>query len=103
MVRGRAGGVGEKFNFGEMTMTRCSVQLEDGFVGHGFVAGRDTRHAELVAVFDAVLQNPKLGTPLKSKLIPDLEASIEKRKSAAVQKADGTKVDFFTMVRGEDE
>ena len=28
MVRGRAGGTGTRFNVGEMTVTRCAVQLE---------------------------------------------------------------------------
>src|SRR5262249_26986863 len=59
MVRGRAGGTGAPFNLGEMTMTRCAVRLEDGapVTGLAFVAGRDQRHAELAAVFDALLQD----------------------------------------------
>ncbi len=28
MVRGRAGGTGQRFNLGEMTVTRCAVALE---------------------------------------------------------------------------
>ena len=54
MVRGRAGGKGQQFNLGEMTVTRCSVKIQEGFVGHGYVAGRDKIHAELAAVFDAL-------------------------------------------------
>ena len=53
MVRGRMGGTGNAFNLGEMTLTRASVQLmNDGVatdadteLGHGWVKGRDTRHA----------------------------------------------------------
>lgn len=56
MVRGRAGGDGQAFNLGEMTVTRCSVGLADGTVGHGYVAGRSARQAELAALFDALLQ-----------------------------------------------
>ena len=58
MARGRPGGDGAPFNLGEMTVTRCTVRLEDGTVGHAYVAGRDMRQAELAAVLDAVLQGP---------------------------------------------
>ena len=40
MLRGRAGGGGAAFNLGEMTVARCSVRA-GGFLGHGYVAGRD--------------------------------------------------------------
>src|SRR3546814_7025972 len=48
MVRGRAGGTGERFNLGETTVTRCAVQIAggqvgDGYVGYGYVAGREDR------------------------------------------------------------
>jgi alpha-D-ribose 1-methylphosphonate 5-triphosphate synthase subunit PhnG len=67
MVRGRAEGGGQPFNLGEMTLTRCVVQLlvagdessESPVVtGFGYVAGRSQRQAELVAVCDALLQHP---------------------------------------------
>src|ERR687893_2213466 len=57
MVRGRQGGDGAPFNLGEMTVTRCAVRLEDGAVGHAYIAGRDRRGAELAAAMDAALQN----------------------------------------------
>src|SRR5262249_55725496 len=61
-VRGRIGGGGQPFNLGEMTMTRAAVQLlvagEPRQTGFGHVAGRSARHAELVALFDAILQDP---------------------------------------------
>ena len=40
MVRGRTGATGLAFNMGEMTVTRCSLRLQGGVVGHGFVQGR---------------------------------------------------------------
>src|SRR5487761_2763482 len=58
MVRGRIGGGGSAFNAGEMTVTRCSVRMADGMVGHAYVAGRDERRAELAALCDALLQVP---------------------------------------------
>ena len=36
-----AGGGGAAFNLGEMTVTRCTVRTETGFVGHAYVAGRE--------------------------------------------------------------
>ena len=33
MVRGKAGGVGTTFNFGEMTLTRATVRLDSGISG----------------------------------------------------------------------
>src|SRR3974390_993562 len=62
LVRGRAGGTGAAFNLGEMTMTRGAVRVETAerrLVGFSFVGGRDVRHAELAAVFDALLQDPR--------------------------------------------
>src|SRR5215510_7437373 len=58
MVRGRAGGTGARFNVGEVTVTRCAVELEGGAVGVAYVRGRDHRHAELAALLDALLQDP---------------------------------------------
>src|SRR5690606_11621252 len=56
MVRAAMMGQGTQFNVGEMTVTRCAVQLDDGRQGFAYVAGRDTRHAELAALADAHLQ-----------------------------------------------
>jgi alpha-D-ribose 1-methylphosphonate 5-triphosphate synthase subunit PhnG len=100
MVRGRAGGTGQQFNIGEMSVVRCVVQVEGGAVGVGYVAGRDKRKAELVAVLDALLQDG----PFVERLRRDVVAPLAKRQDAARQqvlaKAAATKVDFFTMVRG---
>ena len=102
MVRGRAGGDGQAFNLGEMTVTRCSVRLPDGTIGHAYVAGRDSRHAELAAMLDAMLQDEAEGPRLAETLIAPLAAAqIERRKTAST-KAAATRVDFFTLVRGDD-
>jgi alpha-D-ribose 1-methylphosphonate 5-triphosphate synthase subunit PhnG len=58
MVRGRMGGTGRPFNLGEMTVTRASLSLGDGSVGHAYVAGRDAEKARIAAVCDALLQGP---------------------------------------------
>ena len=101
MVRGRISGTGAPFNLGEMTMTRCAVRLADGPVGFGHVAGRGRRHAELAALFDAMLQDARWQDGLQSALLDELtQARSEARRTAEAEIA-ATKVDFFTMVRGE--
>lgn len=101
MVRGRAGGTGQRFNLGEMTMTRCSVRLDSGTVGHGFVAGRDRRKAELAALFDALMQEPAYRDRVEACLIGPSEAAERARRHDLAAAAAASKVNFFTMVRGE--
>jgi alpha-D-ribose 1-methylphosphonate 5-triphosphate synthase subunit PhnG len=106
MVRGRIGGTGQPFNFGEMTMTRAAVQLLDsaGAVSHtgfGHVAGRSARRAELVALFDALLQDPARHDALAATVIAPLAAQQEAANAVRAAKVGASKVDFFTMVRGE--
>lgn len=101
MVRGRAGGTGNVFNLGEMTVTRASVRLEDGTVGHGYVQGRDKRQAELAAIIDALLQQPDRQDEIMAKVIEPLREKAEARRLEKSRKAAATKVEFFTMVRGE--
>jgi len=102
MVRGRAGGTGAAFNLGEMTVTRCSVALPDGRVGHAYVAGRDARHAETAAVLDAMLQDPERRAALEALVVEPLLVAREARERAGRARAGATRVEFFTMVRGEE-
>ena len=46
MVQARMGGDGSPFNLGEATVTRCSVRLADGTIGHHWRLGRDKPAAE---------------------------------------------------------
>lgn len=101
MVRARAGGSGLKFNFGEMTISRCVVKIDNGHIGCGYVMGRDRRHAELVAVFDGLLQDKTHRSPILHSVITPLENKIREQKELSSRKTAASKVDFFTMVRGE--
>lgn len=103
MTRGRAGGGGQPFNLGEMTVTRCAVRLEaSGTVGQAWVAGRSSRHALLAALCDGLLQDPESHDDLWRDIIQPLESAQDARTRRQARKAAATKVDFFTMVRGED-
>ena len=99
MVRGRAGGDGQAFNLGEMTVTRCSVGLADGTVGHGYVAGSSARHAELAALFDALLQTDTWADRVMACVIAPLRASRAMARARTAAKTAATKVEFFTLVR----
>ena len=101
MVRGRVGGTGAPFNLGEMTVTRCSVRLETGVVGHAHVQGRDRDHARRAAVIDALMQGPQAAA-LRRDVLDPLAQDEAARRHARAARAAATKVEFFTLVRGED-
>ena len=51
MVRGRIGGGGSPFNLGEDTVTRTTIRLASGKVGHGHALGTDKECSRLAAIF----------------------------------------------------
>lgn len=103
MVRARAGGAGQRFNLGEMTVSRCVIALGEGNVmGVGYVQGRDQRRAELVAVFDALSQDAAGAERIEQLLITPVEQDLVAKRQQRAAKVAATKVDFFTLVRGED-
>jgi alpha-D-ribose 1-methylphosphonate 5-triphosphate synthase subunit PhnG len=98
MMRGRIGGTGDAFNVGETTVTRCTVKLASGIIGHSYVQGRNGDHAKRAALCDAVFQE----SPEKlAQLLKALTHRLEENRRIASSKAAATKVDFFTMVRGD--
>lgn len=101
MVRGRAGGTGAPFNLGEVTLTRCALTLACGAVGHAYIQGRRKADAEAVALVDALMQT-EAADRLRNEILAPLEAELMAAKNVRAAKAAATKVDFFTMVRGED-
>ena len=101
MVQGRAGATGSAFNLGEMTVTRCSLRLSSGEVGHGYVQGRDKIKAEQAAIIDAYMQSD-ISDAFLSGVIEPIEHELAATRQKRSEKAAKTKVDFFTLVRGED-
>lgn len=102
MVRGRMGGYGAPFNAGEATVTRCSVKSERGNIGHAYILGRNHQHAKIAAEIDAALQDNALQSKLIEKIILPLKEAAVKQSKQHQAKTAATKVDFFTVVRGED-
>ena len=101
MVQGRQGGTGDPFHLGEMSVTRCSIKIADGYIGHGYHQGRSKETAETIAKLDALLQTVKFDTIVKTILKP-LEKLLHDKKYSLASKAEATKVNFFTLVRGDD-
>ena len=101
MVRGRAGGGGAPFNLGETTVTRMTVRLDSGEVGHCYALGRDGDKARLAALFDALWQRPDARDEVEAVVAALRQAAgtadLKRREETAA-----TRVNFFTMVRGDD-
>ena len=100
MLRGRMGGDGRAFNLGEATVTRAAIALPDGRTGFAWQLGRDARKARAAAIIDALWQGEERAAveealaPVRKRIAE--AAAREARRTAA------TKVNFFTMVRGDD-
>jgi len=101
MVRGRIGGGGAPFNLGEATVSRASIRLDDGTVGHGQALGTDGAKARLAATFDALFQQPARKAEVET-LLDAVAARVAKEDAEKARQTAATRVDFFTMVRGED-
>ena len=97
MLRGRAGGDGAAFNLGEATITRCSVSLEDGTLGHCWRLGRDRRAAELAALLDAALQSSDHHAPLMAAVIQPLRQRQAEAALLTARRAAATEVRFATL------
>lgn len=100
MVRGRIGGGGAPFNLGEATVTRASVRLVSGEIGHAYALGSDRTAARRAAVLDALFQRhgEEAAQAALAPIVERLKATDETRAGEAA----ATRVNFFTMVRGED-
>ncbi|MFI5444191.1 phosphonate C-P lyase system protein PhnG [Polaromonas sp. UC242_47] len=101
MLRGRVGGTGDAFNLGEATVTRCALRVGSGALGVGYTLGRDRRKAELVALFDALLQDETRQAHLQQTVLDPLARQQAAQRDAASRSAAASKVEFFTFVRGE--
>ena len=99
MVRGRAGGGGAPFNLGEATVSRASLRIVTGEVGHGYCLGRDLAKVEVIATIDALYQRDPAA--VDAEIILPLQRVIAEMDQKRRDEAAATRVDFFTMVRGD--
>jgi alpha-D-ribose 1-methylphosphonate 5-triphosphate synthase subunit PhnG len=102
MLRGRIGGDGAPFNLGEATVTRAAVQLDTGEKGFSYVLGRDQHKARLAALCDALWQSPTYRAQVDRHVLSPLRDKQTKQLVRTRAQTAATRVDFFTLVRGED-
>ena len=98
----KAGATGDNFNVGEVTITRCSLNLDKKIQGHGYVQGRNKYKSKIAALCDALMQTEKKEI-IKRNIIDKLIKYKNNKRNEILSKTEATKVDFFTLVRGEDK
>ena len=104
MVQGRAGGTGQRFNLGEVSLTRCVLKPDAHLtgcqqVGVAYVMGSSHRHAQLAAVADALLQESALHPHWDQLLLRPISALLSEQMQEKNAQAQATKVEFFTVAR----
>ena len=102
MLRGRVGGDGGPFNVGEATVTRAVVELPSGERGYGHILGRDAARARLAAIADALWQRHDARDAVESAILAPIAARLAAESAKTRAETAATRVDFFTLVRGED-
>lgn len=103
MLRGRVGGMGAPFNLGEATVTRAAVQLDSGETGFAYLLGRNGKKARLAALCDALWQSKETREGIERCVLTPLREERSRRLEQECARTAATRVDFFTLVRGEDE
>jgi alpha-D-ribose 1-methylphosphonate 5-triphosphate synthase subunit PhnG len=103
MLRARAGGDGAPFNLGEATVTRAVIELPSGERGYAHILGRDAQRARLAAIFDALWQQRRQREAVEERVLAPIAARLEAARAKASAEIAATRVDFFTLKRGEDE
>ncbi|MCR9138333.1 MAG: phosphonate C-P lyase system protein PhnG [Alphaproteobacteria bacterium] len=103
MVRGRIGGGGTPFNLGEATVTRATVELSNGQVGHAHALGTDKEKVRHAAIIDALWQDETSRPAVEDQIVEPIRQRLDRQDSTRRDETAATRVDFFTMVRGEDE
>lgn len=101
-VRGRIGGNGAVFNTGEATVTRATVRIASGQIGHAFALGRDKEKVRIAAILDALWCTEQTRPAVEDRVVAPLAELAAQEDARRQAETAATKVDFFTMVRGED-
>lgn len=101
MLRGRIGGGGNAFNLGEATVTRATVRLAGGAIGHGQRLGTDHETTRFAAIADALAEEGTCHEAVNG-LLAAVADRLAAERSGLAAETEATRVDFFTLVRGED-
>ena len=95
------GGTGSPFNLGEVTVTRCVIRLATGETGSAYSLGRDKKKALQSALVDALWQKSETRAQVEREVIAPLAAAQKAVDETVMEETEATKVNFFTMVRGD--
>lgn len=101
MVRGRISGDGAPFHFGEATVSRAVVRLNSGEIGYGYTLGRDHDKVRLIALCDALVQHEGYCAALERRVLAPIRDRLAAARRTDAERVAATKVEFFTLVRGE--
>jgi len=101
MLRGRIGGDGAPFNLGEAAVSRAAVKLATGEAGIGYVLGRDQAKARLIALCDALVQSRDHREAIEHAVLAPIRTRLKAERETQERQTAATKVEFFTLVRGE--
>ncbi len=101
MLRGRIGGDGAAFNFGEAPVTRAAVRLATGEIGFSYILGRDQEKAQAAALCDALWQSRRHRDAVDRHILTPVRERCARTRLRAREEAAATRVDFFTLVRGD--
>ncbi|GAB6144747.1 phosphonate C-P lyase system protein PhnG [Desulfocicer niacini] len=69
MVQCKKDGSGSRFNLGEVTVSKCILEVNGTWQGAAWVMGSNPRHAKLAALFDGLLQDPDYHDRIKTGLL----------------------------------
>ncbi|HEX3140894.1 MAG TPA: phosphonate C-P lyase system protein PhnG [Rhizobacter sp.] len=100
LVRARIANRGDRFNLGEVTLTRCIARVTvagQATAGVGHVLGRDEQRARWVAQLDALLQQPTLQQRLLAEVIAPLQAEREAALAQEQARHAASRVSFYTL------
>ncbi len=100
LVRARIANRGDRFNLGEVTLTRCIARVS--VAGHttagvGHTLGRDEQRARWVAQLDALLQQPSLQQRLMAEVIAPLRTLREAALAQEQARHAASRVAFYTL------
>jgi len=70
-------------------------------VGFGYTLGRDRQKARLIALCDALVQSKEFSDAVETTVLAPLRAAIVTERGRKAAETAATRVDFYTLVRGE--
>lgn len=112
MLRARVSRSGDRFNVGEVPITRCALRLccdvpvdggadeSEGPIGVGYVLGRDPQRAWWIATIDALMQHPDQAGDVRASVLQPLAVENAERRAREADRSATSRVEFFT-VQGE--